>query len=406
MMYNLILFDTEAREHLLPLTATRPMAELRVGATTIREKWERALAGKASYITKDYLSTKYPIFVTDDNWLISAGILPTEKLVKRIQDLQINEALLLDDELVAARLSSKQIQNLVDDDAVDELEGLPLEASCTPPQIQRLWDLTRLNQDALLEDITYLTKERNSAPISDSNQVIGNGLLFVEEGVQMEACTINTSTGPVYLGKNTTIMEGCLLRGPIAVLEGAVLKMGAKIYGPTVIGPGCKAGGEITRSIMMANSNKAHDGFLGDSVLGEWCNLGADTNNSNLKNNYSEVKLWDYATNRFERSGSQFVGLFMGDHSKCAINTMFNTGTVAGIFANIYGAGFQRNFIPDFSWGGPDAGYRTYKLQEALETAALVMQRRGITLDETERTILEKVFENTETYRTWSKDKP
>ena len=381
------------------------MAELRVGATTLREKWERAMDGKASYITKDYLSTKYPIFVTDDNWLISAGILPTDRLVKRIKDLQINEALLLDDELVAARLSSKQIQNLVEDDAVDALEGLPLEESCTPPQIQHLWDITRLNQDALLQDIQELTAGRSSAPISESNRVIGSGLIFLEEGAKMEACTINTSAGPVYIGKEVEIMEGCFLRGPIAIMEGAVLKMGAKIYGPTVIGPGCKAGGEITRSILMANSNKAHDGFLGDSVLGEWCNLGADTNNSNLKNNYSEVKLWDYASNRFERSGSQFVGLFMGDHSKCAINTMFNTGTVAGVFANIYGAGFQRNFIPDFSWGGPDAGYRTYKLQEALDTASIVLQRRGVTLDENEKAILEHIYQNTESYRTWSKDK-
>lgn len=405
-MYNLILFDTEARDHLLPLTATRPMAELRVGATTIREKWERALDGKSSYITKDYLSNKYPIFITEDNWLISAGILPTERLVKRIQDLQINEALLLNDELVAARLSSKQIQRLVEEDAVDELEGLPLEESCTPPQILQLWDLIRLNQEALLDDIQHFTAGRTSVPIADSNRLIGSEHLFAEEGVKMEACTINTTTGPVYIGKNVEIMEGCLLRGPIAILDGAVIKMGAKIYGPTVIGPGCKAGGEITRSILMANSNKAHDGFLGDSVLGEWCNLGADTNNSNLKNNYSEVKLWDYATNRFERSGSQFVGLFMGDHAKCAINTMFNTGTVAGIFANIYGAGFQRNFIPDFSWGGPDAGYRTYKLKEALETAELVMKRRGITMDDTEKAIIETVFDITETHRTWSKDKP
>jgi UDP-N-acetylglucosamine diphosphorylase/glucosamine-1-phosphate N-acetyltransferase len=402
-MRNLILFDTEAREHLLPLTATRPMAELRVGAMTLREKWTFELNGSASYITKEYLADKYPIHIAENNILISAGVLPTETLVKRILDLQLNEALIDQEELIAACLSNEQIQRLIDDVEIQQLDGLPLEPSIQLQRIHRLWDIIRYNDAELRADFVRLTKDQTSVPLSPTNTVLGEHPVFVAPGAKVECATINTGNGPVYIGPNVEIMEGCRLRGPIAILDHAVIKMDAKIYGPTVIGPGCKAGGEITRSIMMANANKAHDGFLGDSVIGEWCNLGADTNNSNLKNNYSEVKLWDYKTSRFERSGAQFIGLFMGDHSKCAINTMFNTGTVAGVFANIYGAGFQRNFIPDFSWGGPDAGYRTYKLQEALETAALVMARRGVELDDTEKAILEYIFEHTKPYRSWDK---
>jgi UDP-N-acetylglucosamine diphosphorylase/glucosamine-1-phosphate N-acetyltransferase len=213
-----------------------------------------------------------------------------------------------------------------------------------------------------------------------------------------------TTNGPIYIGKNAEIMEGCLLRGPIAVCDQAVLKMGAKIYGPTTIGPGCKVGGEVARTILFANSNKAHDGFLGDSVIGAWCNFGADSNNSNLKNNYSEVRLWDYAEERFAKTGEQFCGLFMGDHSKCAINTSFNTGTVVGVFANLYGAGFHRNFVPDFSWGGPEAGYRTYRFDEAREVAQAVMARRGKELTELDQAILSRIFADTAVFRTWEKN--
>jgi UDP-N-acetylglucosamine diphosphorylase/glucosamine-1-phosphate N-acetyltransferase len=207
----------------------------------------------------------------------------------------------------------------------------------------------------------------------------------------------------VYIGKNTEVMEGCMLRGPIAIGENSILKMGAKIYGPTAIGPGCRIGGEVTRCIIFANSNKAHDGYLGDSVLGEWCNLGADSNNSNLKNNYTEVKLWDYETERFEKTGEQFFGLVMGDHAKCAINTMLNTGTIVGVSANVYGAGFPRNFIPDFSWGGAEGGYRTYRFSEACETAQTVMARRNTSFTELDKAILYHVYDRTAKYRSWEK---
>jgi len=400
---NIILFDTDARNHLLPLMATRPMGELRVGILTLREKWERRLRGAASYITQEYLQEKYPIRIEDENLIINGGVLPNAALCQRIEALGLNEALLADGELIAARLNEAQFESLIEEEEVDQLQGQELEEGIPFVQITKLWQLVRLNEQALLDDFVLLTTGKNSKPVSDTNRLIGPlENLFLEEGVKMEHCTLNLSAGPVFIGANTEVMEGAMLRGPIAIGADSIIKMGAKIYGPATFGPGCRVGGEVVRSIFFANSNKAHDGYLGDSVLGEWCNLGADTNNSNLKNNYSEVKLWDYETERFEKTGQQFVGLIMGDHSKCAINTMFNTGTVVGAFANVYGAGFPRNFIPDFSWGGPD-GYRTYKFAEACETASIVMARRGQTFTELEKAILYHVYDRTARFRSWDK---
>lgn len=402
-MTNIILFDTDARNHLLPLTATRPMGEMRVGILTLREKWERRLRGSASYITQEYLQEKYPIHIEDENLIINGGVIPTPAICRRIEALGLNEALLLNGELIAARLNEAQFESLIGEEEVDELQGQELEAGIPLIQITNLWQLTRLNEQALKEDFTLLTQGKNSKPISDTNRIIGPiENLFLEDGVKIEACTINLNAGPIYIGSNTEVMEGSMLRGPIAIGPDCIVKMGAKIYGPCSFGPGCRMGGEITRSIFFANTNKAHDGYLGDSVLGEWCNLGADTNNSNLKNNYSEVKLWDYETERFEKTGQQFVGLIMGDHSKCAINTMFNTGTIVGAFANVYGAGFPRNFIPDFSWGGPD-GYRTYKFADACETASIVMSRRGQTFNDLEKAILYHIYDRTAKFRSWEK---
>jgi UDP-N-acetylglucosamine diphosphorylase/glucosamine-1-phosphate N-acetyltransferase len=404
-MANLILFDTEAHDHLLPLTATRPMAELRVGLLTVRQKWERWLDMPAkSFITKEYLLQKFPIYIEDDNLLINAGVLPTDSLCREIHSLTTNQALLRNDELIAARLTEAQIERLIEDVEIGQLEGIELPETVELLQFSRPWHLLSHNEAAIRSDFELLTKGRNSQPLSDSNRLIGPAdQLFIEPGASVEACILNTQNGPIYIGENTIVMEGCMLRGPVGLGSQVILKMGAKIYGPTVLGPGCRGGGEITRSIMIANSNKGHEGFLGDSILGEWCNLGADTNNSNLKNNYSEVKLWNYKNERFERSGTQFLGLIMGDHTKCGINTMFNTGTVAGVFANIYGAGYQRNFIPDFAWGGTDTHYRSYQLKEALETAELVMQRRGQSLSDADRAILTHIFEITAKFRPWDK---
>ncbi len=400
---NIILFDTDARNHLLPLTATRPMGELRIGILTLREKWERRLRGSVSYITQEYLLEKYPIHVDDENLIVNGGVLPTPALCKRIEAIGLNEALLADGELIAARLNEAQFESLIGEEEVEELQGQELSSEIPLIEIKNLWQLTGLNEQAILDDFVLLTSGKNSKIVSDTNRIIGPlENLFLEEGVKMEFCTLNLTTGPIYIGANTEVMEGAMLRGPIAIGSDSILKMGAKIYGPCSFGPGCRMGGEVSRSIFFANSNKAHDGFLGDSVLGEWCNLGADTNNSNLKNNYSEVKLWDYETERFEKTGQQFVGLIMGDHSKCAINTMFNTGTVVGAFANVYGAGFPRNFVPDFSWGGPD-GYRTYKFAEACETASIVMARRGQVFTDLEKAILFHVYDRTARFRTWDK---
>lgn len=402
-MTNIILFDTDARNHLLPLTATRPMGELRLGILTLREKWERRLRSTASYITQEYLQEKYPINIEDENLIINGGVLPTADLCRRIEALGLNEALLANGELIAARLNEAQFESLIGEEEVDELQGQELEDSVSLVQITSLWQLVKLNEKALVDDFALITSGRGSKPVSHSNRITGPiENLFIEEGVKMEHCTLNLTNGPIYIGANTEIMEGAMLRGPIAIGANCIVKMGAKIYGPSSFGPGCRIGGEVTRSIFYANSNKAHDGYLGDSVLGEWCNLGADTNNSNLKNNYSEVKLWDYETEKFVPTGQQFIGLIMGDHSKCAINTMFNTGTVIGVFANIYGAGFPRNFIPDFSWGGPD-GYRTYKFAEACETAAIVMERRGQQFNDLEKAILYHIYDRTARFRSWEK---
>lgn len=403
-MANIILFDSDNRDHLLPLTATRPIGELRLGILTLREKWERWLNGTVSYITQEYLQEKFPIQIEEENLIINAGVIPHAALCERIKQLELNQALLFQDELVAARLNEARFESLIGEEEVSELEGVEIEPSIPIHSINRLWDITRFNGQALLDDFELLVKGRKSAPLPESNRLIGPAdRLFIEKGVKIEGCTLNTSAGPIYIGADTEIMEGAMIRGGAAFGPGCIVKMGAKIYGPTTIGPGCRVGGEITRSILTGNSNKAHEGYLGDSVLGEWCNIGADTNNSNLKNNYAEVRLWDYATEKFEYSGLQFVGLFMGDHSKCAINTMFNTGTVLGVACNVFGAGFPRNFIPDFSWGGPDAPYRTWQFADVCETAALVMARRNTPFTDLDKAILYHVYDQSARFRNWEK---
>lgn len=403
-MLNIILFDSDARSHLQPLTSTRPMGELQLGILKLREKWERRLRGTVSYITQEYLQERYPISIEDENLVINSGILPTEQLCRRIDEIGLGEALLYDGELVAARLNESQFEALIEDEEVRELQGKEVEASIPIVLIERLWEITRLNGAAIADDFHLITSGRKSKPVSSTNQIIGPAEnVFLEEGAQMECCILNVHDGPVYIGKDAMVMEGCMFRGPVSIGQGSIVKMGTKIYGPTSIGAGCRVGGEIVRSVLFQNSNKAHDGYLGDSVIGEWCNLGAATNNSNLKNNYSEVKLWDYDTQRFEKTGQQFVGLIMGDHAKCGINTMFNTGTVVGVFANVFGAGYQRNFIPDFSWGGTDKGYRTYKFSEACETAEIVMSRRNQPFTDLEKAILYHVYDHAAPYRTWEK---
>ncbi len=400
-MANIILFDNEIREHLLPLTYTRPVCELRIGILTIREKWEKWMNAKVSYITQDYLAEKFPIDYEEDNYLINGSVLPSDQLCRLLKQMDMGEAFLIGEELIAARLDGEQMEQLMHDEDFGELKGFDLQDTQFL-KINHLWDLYRLNDQALREDFQLLTQGRTTQPVSPTNRCIGEEQIFMEEGATVEFSTLNATTGPIYIGKNAEVMEGCIIRGGLALCEGATLKMGAKIYGATTIGPYSKAGGEINNSILTAYSNKAHDGFLGNSVLGEWCNIGADSNNSNLKNDYGEIKLWNYPAGRFVPTGQQFCGLFMGDHSKCGINTMFNTGTVVGVCANIFGEGYPRNFVPSFVWGGT-AGYQTYRTEKAFEAMERMMARRNKDFDIQERLILLRIFEETAKYRTWEK---
>ncbi|MCB0704783.1 MAG: GlmU family protein [Saprospiraceae bacterium] len=400
-MKNLILFDSEIRDRLLPLTYTRPVCELRVGILTIREKWEQRLGGTASYITQDYLNEKYPIAIGPDNYVINGSVLPSNELIRLVNQLDPAEALLYgpDEELIAARLDQDQFTRLIEGNDPHEMSGLRIDG--TPfRMLDSLTQIFKHNGKEIEADFEFLTRGRTSAPLSSSNTVIGKGSIFLEEGAWVEGAILNAQNGPIYIGAGATVMEGSMLRGPLALCEHGTIKMGAKIYEDTTIGPWSKVGGEVSNSVIQAYSNKGHDGYLGNSVIGEWCNLGADTNVSNLKNNYAEVRLWDYSSQRFEPTGEQFCGLIMGDHSKCGINSMFNTATVIGVSANLFGAGYPRNFVPSFAWGGA-SGYSTYQLEKAYETAEKMMGRRDITLSHTDRLILMRIFEDSSAHRRW-----
>lgn len=398
-MAHLILFDNENRDHFLPLTYTRPVCELRVGILSIREKWQHWLKGTVAYITQDYLAGKFPIDYGDENILINGSVLPSPQLVKLIQQMDFNEAFLKGEELIAAKLNGEQLEQLIHDEDFGELKGFDLE-NTEYLKLDHLWDLFSINEQALISDFELLTKGRTSAPLSATNNVLGAENIFLEEGATVEFATINATTGPVYIGKQAEIMEGAMIRGPLCVGEKSIIKMGAKIYGATTLGPHCKVGGEVKNVIMQGHSSKAHEGFLGDAAIGEWCNLGADTNNSNLKNNYEEVKMWDYAAESFVKTGMQFCGLVMGDHSKTGINTMLNTGTVVGVSSNVFGSDFPRNFIPSFSWGG-FKGFQTYRPEKAFEMMERVMARRGKDFGVEDRIIMLRIFEDTHKFRAW-----
>ncbi|MCB9425754.1 MAG: GlmU family protein [Flavobacteriales bacterium] len=388
---NYILFDGTVRDALLPFTYTRPVAEIRIGILTIREKWELHLGNTISTLTEEYLSEKYPMVELAENIMINASYCPNEELVELIQNLQPNQALFQEDEIVA--FFTEETQEEVD---FDEYEIFQYNGNAL--RVQNTWDIFEKNDRALREDFDLVTKDRESQPIPKTIQTVNPENIFIEEGAELSFSVLNASSGPIYIGKDSLIMEGCVIRGPFALGEHSQVKMGAKIYGATTAGPECRLGGEISNSVLFGYSSKGHDGFLGNSVLGEWCNLGADTNTSNLKNNYASVKLWSYETERFADTGLQFCGLMMGDHSKSGINTMFNTGTVVGVCANIFGGGFPRNFIPSYSWGG-SSGMTTYLTSKAFETAEKVMERRHMVFDQKERQILEQVFEDTKKYR-------
>ena len=391
---NYILFDNPNRNDLLPLTFTRPVADIRIGILTIREKWEKRLDAKTSLLTEDYLSAKYPIVKGARNILVNGSICPNDKLVDFIKKLKSNQALVHGDYLIAIHLNEDDIENLENTENIEDIETDEPHI-----KIDNLWDIFSKNAQAIQEDFELITKGRESKKLSATNTLINPEQIFVEKDAIVECAVLNATEGPIYIGSGAEIMEGSVVRGPFALCEHATLKMSAKIYGPTTIGPYSKVGGEVNNSVIFGFSNKAHDGFLGNSVIGEWCNIGADSNNSNLKNNYAEVKLWNYPEKKFLPTGLQFCGLIMGDHSKCGINTMFNTGTVVGVSANIFGHGFQRNFVPSFSWGGSSAGFTTYDIDKAIEVAEKIFERRKMIFNETEKNILRKVFEITREYR-------
>lgn len=395
---NFILFDGESRNDLLPLTFTRSVADIRVGILTIREKWEKYLGINPQVETQEYLSAKYPLNYVEGNFMwINASLLPDEKLVTSIKALQPNQALMKEGAVLALNSGADKDVSLKVDNRFGAFIGMQ-EYTADVLMINKPWEIFSKNGQAIKADFELLTKGRKSQVLSKTNQSIAPENIFVEEGAKIECAILNASEGPIYIAKDAEIMEGSVIRGPFALCESATLKLSTKIYGPTTIGPHCKVGGEVNNSVIFGFSNKAHDGFLGNAVIGEWCNLGADTNNSNLKNNYGEVKLWNYNKERFVGTGLQFCGLIMGDHSKCSINTMFNTGTVVGVNANIFGSGFPRNFIPSFSWGGA-AGFTTYKFNDAAAVAKLVYERRNKVFDVIEEQILAKVFEETDKYR-------
>jgi len=393
-MINYILFD-DSRTDLLPFTFTRPVAELRIGILTIREKWEKYLQANLSFLTEDYLKLKYPLITRGDNIFINGSILPDSNLCKSINVLTNNQFLVKANIIIAARCNSNSAGEFVNN--ISRASNI-IQYTEEIFKINFLWDIFRFNGKAIENDFELITSGRKSTRLNKSNNAILSEKIFIEDGAQINFASLNASPGPIYIGKNTEIMEGSLIRGPFVLCENSTVKMGSKIYGPTTIGPNSKVGGEINNSIVYGNSNKAHEGFLGNSVIGEWCNIGADTNNSNLKNNYTEVKLWNYSLDKFIPTGLQFCGLIMGDHSKCGINTMFNTGTVVGVSTNIFGAGYPRNFIPSFSWGGPQ-GMSVYPLDKAIETAENVLQRRNVELSAIDKKILEQIFVLTEKYR-------
>ncbi|MER3318927.1 MAG: GlmU family protein [Allomuricauda sp.] len=390
---NYILSDGNHREDLFPFTFTRPVSEIRVGILTISEKWEKWLKVPVSFQTEEYLSEKYPLTVATENMVINGSYLPNKALIEAIQNLKMGEAL-MDGENYVAYTTDDPHNFFSSEDYVT----VHFKSDCTI--IKNTWDIFSNNAAALQADFDVLTQGRKSQPISDTNKVKSPENIFIEEGATVEFCILNASTGPIYIGENALMMEGCMVRGGLALCENAILKMGAKIYGAVTAGPGCKLGGEVNNAVLFANSNKGHDGFLGNSVIGEWCNIGADTNTSNLKNNYAPVRLWNYQTEGFAKTGLQFCGLMMGDHSKCGINVMFNTGTVIGVSANIFGSGFPRNFIPSFSWGGA-SGFTAFRTNKAFEVAGAMMKRRNMEFNDTEAKILEHVFEFTQKWRNY-----
>ena len=393
---NVILFDNPTiRQDLLPFTFTRPVADIRVGILTISEKWEKYLQSKPSFSTELYLSKKFPTHHTPDNLWINGALCPTKELVASIQLLNPGDAISKDNIILVVRTP--------DDEVPEIITGKINEFTHPITLIDQVWKIYQYNGAQIRLDFDLITRGRKSALITDVHtKVYSLENIFVEEGAQVRAALLNAENGPIYLGKNSFVQEGSLIRGPFALCEASHVNMGAKVRGDTTVGPFSKIGGEVSNSVLFGYSNKSHDGFLGNSVIGEWCNIGADTNTSNLKNNYENIKLWNYAKGGFKDTGLMFCGLMFGDHSKCGINTMFNSGTVVGVSASVFGDGYPRNFIPSFSWGGA-AGFTTYQFNKAMETAEKAMERRSLQLTNLDKEIMIHIFNESAQYRVWEK---
>lgn len=377
---HIILFEDDRHQEFLPLTFTRPVGELRIGILKIAEKWSKMMGVSVSHQTRDYLQELFPENKSTEAIYINARLLPDEELIHTISSLKENESLVKNRVLLSKKGNGNKAIEYANDVLI----------------LDKVTDLFSKNGEALQRDFALLTKEKKSAVLHESNTVIGDkSLILIEEGAQVYASTLNTLGGPIYIDKDAEIMEGSHVRGPFYLGEHSQLKMGSKVYGPTTIGPHSKVGGEVSNSIIQGFSNKGHDGFIGNTIMGEWCNLGADTNTSNLKNNYSGVRIWNYGKKEYADTGLTFCGLIMGDHSKCSINTMFNTGTVVGVAANIFGGDFPPKHVPSFSWGG-SSGSTEYDIEKALQTAERVLSRRSLPLTDADKQMLTHIFKMTQ----------
>lgn len=393
---NYILFDDVSWENILPLTYTRPVSELRIGILTIREKWEKILNSNVSYLTKDYLQLIYKTTISEDNILINSSYLPTKELTSQISKLELNSSITHNGNIVAIRLNKNMVEKF-DYENPESSEAVSID---NLTKLNYSWDIFSHNEEAIRFDFDLITKGRTSAPISESNTILGQENIFVEEGANIEMAIINATSGKVYIGSNVTIGEGSVLKGSIALCENSVVSMGSRISGATTLGPHSKFGGEIGNIVVFGYSNKAHDGYIGNAVIGEWCNLGAGTNCSNLKNDYTPVKVWNYPGNRFMKTNLQFCGPIIGDHSKCAINSMLNTGTTLGVGVNIVRAGFPRNFVPSFSQGGL-SGFVSVNFKTFVGIAQRVMARREKSLSEEDISMLEHIYNTSEDFRNY-----
>ncbi len=392
---NIILFDLpEIRQHLLPFTYVRPIADLRVGILTLAEKWNKISGWPVSYLTENYLAKKFPASISSDNLFINAGWVADQSALQIVSRLKFGSVLMQSEIILAAR---------TDNPDPISWKKLKVEAIKEIDLLDRTWKIFQWNGAQIKADFELLTHNRTSSGISDPHtRVYGNEKIFIEDGVQIYASVINATTGPVYISRQSVIQEGCLIRGPFAMGDSAQLSMGTKVRGNTTIGPHCKVGGELNTVVFQGHSNKVHDGYLGSSVIGSWCNIGAGTSASNLKNSFDQVRCWNYNSQKFEPTGLQFLGLMMGDFSTCAINTSFNTATVLGTGARIFGAGFPRTFIPAFTAGG-SGGYQTLKAGELINYAQQAFALKGFDLSESDKSILNQVFELSAVHRTWEK---